>query len=311
MNREEIRRRNLALEEEQAQENEAAIAEAHSDDIVLDESLFTFNFRDLSRSTLFLHGDEALFDRWHEFSEEANTWFNAIFRQAVLHAPAANQQGVLAAANPVPQNYLNQLSDMEQLNYLHNVAKQLGMDKKTFMGKPFGVFVKLDKIVQLRNQVLTNHQFCLSAVKKFFFKIRERGDACFKYLKQSIHEAIASGLFLRKYRRDRRTDEFEADGISPGTIIDFRNADQRMDYLNPDVSEFVEPELELAERYFQRLVRENEERQQEQANQRLRDAMQPQAGPAQGNQVRQRQPGGKRLKSKKNNNVRKLSKRNN
>jgi hypothetical protein len=303
MNREEIRRRNLALEQEQAQENEAAVAEAHRDDIVLNENLFTFNFRDLSKSTLFIHGDEALFDRWHEFSEEANIWFNAIYTRAVLNAPAVNQQGVLAPPNPVPQNYLNQLSDVEQLNYLHNVAKQLGMDKKTFMGKPFGVFVKLDQIVQLRNQVLTNHQFCLSALKKFFFKIRERGDACFKYLKQSIHEAIASGIFLRKYRRDRRSDEFEADEVSPGTIIDFRNAEQRMDYLNPDVSEFVEPQLELAERYFQRLVRENEERQQDLANQRLRDAMRPPA--------EQRQPGGNRLKSKKNNNVRKLSKRNN
>jgi hypothetical protein len=301
MNAQNIRQQNLAVEREHQSENEAAQALSSVDDIFLDQSLFRFDFANLAGSSLLMHEDEVLLDKWYEFSEEADRWFHSLFERAVLDAPAANEQGELLQNTPVPQNYLNQISDAQELYHLYTIAKQLTMDKKTFLGKPFGLFLKLDKLVHARNQVLENHKFCQNATKKFFFRFREpfESDACFKYLKKSIHHAVSLGVFLRKYRRDKRSEDFEAENVTPGMIIDFRDEDQRTDYLNPDVSEFVEVELATAERYYQRLVREKEEKEQELANERLRRAA-----------MNPGQPGGRNFKSKKNNNNRKLSKRN-
>ena len=110
----------------------------------------------------------------------------------------------------------------------------------------------------------------------------EKGDACINYLTRSINKLISTGCFLHKYRRDCDIESecrSDVENVRPGMIIDFRDETQRYDYLNINCSEFVDPELELAERYLQEKIRIKEDELQRRANQGLVNA--------------RRQPGGR------------------
>lgn len=79
-----------------------------------------------------------------------------------------------------------------------------------------------------------------------------KGNSCFNNLQKALDDIRATGLFLRRYQNDVSHSEFN--GAVPKKVIDFRNDAQRIDYLNTEISIFIEPELSNAEMYFHTLL---------------------------------------------------------
>jgi hypothetical protein len=142
----------------------------------------------------------------------------------------------------------------------------------------------------MRNKVLSSHNFCLSTFKKLLTKIYVyKKDACYTHLYNDINNLIASGIFLRKYRDDLTENELklaESSNAELNKIIDFRNHEERVDYLNTEMSIFVDPELNVAEKYLHVLIKAKQYAEQQLVNERDRKA----------------QNAGRYLKSKKINN---------
>lgn len=286
-------------------------AEAEAEEPVLDNDEPTklndlfFEFNDnISSSVLLVHADEEKIYEWVDLMNDVNNWFNGLLSLAVLKGvPVRGSDGSITNQD-VKQNYLNQIQNMDEVNSLVQKAKSLEMHQRNiFRGVPFGTYTRLNKVIAMRDLVLKNHNFCLNKFKQFLWKgfqilpKVEKGDACFNHLNKSINELISTGLFLRKYRDDLTpTDLLLASptaALNPGKIIDLRDEHEREDYLNCEMSVFVEPELHIAEMYLHDLIDNQHKAEQALANERIRQA----------------QRAGRYLKSKNNKRVNKLSKK--
>lgn len=301
-NAQDIRRRNL----EAAAEAEAEAPVFNDEPTQFSELFFEFENEfgvDITQSAVKLQPDEIKIFEWVELMKQVNTWFKGLLSPYILkEVPIVQADGTFLKMN-VPQPYLNQIQDMEQANMFLEQAKSLEMDKRNiYKGVTFGLYERLHKLIRMRNIVLRDHNFCLSRLKKFLWKSVqllpkvEKGDACFNYLNLSINQLISTGLFLRKYRTDLTTrDLSHCSGTADlDKFIDMRNNDEREDYLDTEKSVFVEPQLNKAERYLQDIITARNKADQLLAEKRKEDA----------------QKGGRYLRSKKNNRVNRLSKRN-
>ena len=289
MNRAQIIEANRKIENQTL--NELALTnESIDDDIELNQEFaFLFDLEgDITKSKVVKYDDEHLILKWSDFIKEVDNWFSSIINQAIVKAPVLVDGNLQERITSLP--YLNQLSDMNQLNYLHNKAKDLRMNNRSD-GTDFGTFMRIDEIIQLRNKVLSSHNFCLSTFKRFLTKIYiYNKDACYTNLYRNINNLISTGIFLRKYRDDLTQNQLSlAESRNPelNKIIDFRNHEDRVDYLNTEMSIFVEPELNLAEKYLHVLIKAKHDTEQQLVNERDRKA----------------QNGGRYLKSKKINNL--------
>jgi hypothetical protein len=250
-----------------------------------------------------LHSDEIEILEWCAFIREVNDWFRSLLEPAEFVA----QHGQVVQNDEFP--YTNQIQNMDRVNELYREAIRLKMNTASlytdFIGMshniPIGTFRRLSKIIQMRDEILKNHKWCLSTVKTFVWKQIQRlpkvkkGDTCFINLEKSINDLISTGLFLRRYRNDLTPSDIDTaigDAI-PNRIINFENEDERQDYLNVNLSVFVEPELNKAEVYLEDLLRERERAAQELGEEWRR----------------QQQDAGRYLKSRKNKKITKISKR--
>jgi hypothetical protein len=250
-----------------------------------------------------LHSDEIEILEWCAFIREVNDWFRSLLEPAEFVA----QHGQVVQNDEFP--YTNQIQNMDRVNELYREAIRLKMNTTSlytdFIGMshniPIGTFRRLSKIIQMRDEILKNHKWCLSTVKTFVWKQIQRlpkvkkGDTCFINLEKSINDLISTGLFLRRYRNDLTPSDIDTaigDAI-PNRIINFENEDERQDYLNVNLSVFVEPELNKAEVYLEDLLRERERAAQELGEEWRR----------------QQQDAGRYLKSRKNKKITKISKR--
>lgn len=294
MNREQIRDANKKVEDETLKELASAPKPAYEDIELSNEFAFVFDEDDITKSKVLKFDDEHLILKWCDFIREVDSWFASIMTQATINAPVLVNGSLQQQVTPLP--YLNQINDMKQLLYLHNKAQELQMSNRED-STHFGTFMRLDDIVQMRNKVLSSHKFCLSTFKKLLTKIRVYAkDACYTHLYKDINNLIASGLFLRKYRDDliqSQLDLAESGNAALNKIIDFRDSAERVDYLDTERTIFVEPELNLAEKYLHVLIKANHDAQQQLVNERDKKA----------------QNAGRYLRSKKNKRVNKLSKK--
>ena len=297
-NAQDIRRMNLQV----AAEAEAPVLDS-DEPAKLNDLFFEFN-DNISSSVLFVHADEEKIYEWVDLMNDVNDWFNGLLMPAVLKGvPVIGSDGSITNQD-VKQDYLNQIQDMTQVNSLVQKAKSLEMHQRNiFRGVPFGTYTRLNKVIAMRDLVLKNHNFCLNKFKQFLWKgvqilpKVEKGDACFNHLNKSISELISSGLFLRKYRDDLTPSDLSmaspTAALNPGKIIDLRHEQEREDYVNCEMSIFVDPELNRAEMYLHDLITKQHKAEQALANERLRQA----------------QAAGRYLRSKNNKRVNKLSKK--
>ena len=279
------------------------------DDMVeLSNDFFMFNpgeGQQGQRDYVILHSDEMEILEWCAFIREVSDWFRSLLEPAEFVAQPGQ-----AVHRPGIFPYTNQIQNMDRVNELYREAVRLKMNTtslyKDFIGMshniPIGTFRRLEKIIQMRDEVLKNHKWCLSNFKTFVWKQIQKlpkvqqGDTCFINLEKSIDDLISTGLFLRKYRSDLTQREIDTaiGDAAADRIINFENEDERQDYLNVNLSVFVEPELNKAEVYLLTLVRERDRAERELVQERLR---------------RQEQDAGRYLKSKKNKKITKISKR--
>lgn len=292
-----VRQMNLQAEAEA----QAPVVE-HDEPNKLNSTFFEFNTSDINKSVLLVNSDEAKIYEWVELMNEANDWFNGLLSPAVLKGvPVRGADGSITIQD-VKQDYLNQIQDMQEVISLVAKAKSLEMHQRNiYRGVSFGTYTRLNNVITIRDLVLRNHTFCLSKFKQLLWKgvqilpKVEKGDACFNHLNKSINELISTGLFLRKYRDDLTPNDLSlaSDTAAPGKIIDLRHENEREDYLNCEMSVFIELELNKAERYLHDLITN-----QHKAAQALVDE-----------RDRQAQRAGRYLKSKNNKRVNKLSKK--
>ena len=301
-----VRQQNLELERQHQAQQELVNEELNSEEIQLGDDFFYFNTNRISDSVMRYYEDENILVQWYRLKKEVDSFFMDILKPAQINAPVADADGRAVRMADVSQNYINQIASGDNLNRLYTRSIQLGMDKIQLdhRYKDFGIFTRLNELVQIRNQVFKDLAWCQSTIKQYLWKpIQmlpkvEKGDACLNYLQRSISKCISIGLFLRQYRTDKNAKlDFHAKKARVGMIIDFRNEEQREDYLNMNSSEFVDPELQEAERYLQEKIRVKEAPQQLLAERRLREAQAAQPG----GRVSRRQRGG-RLNSKINQN---------
>ena len=291
LNAENVRRMNLLAEAE-------APAPVVDDDEPnkLNSTFFEFNTLDINKSVLLIQSDEDKIYDWVKLMNDANDWFNGLLSQAVLKkVPVRGADGSITNQD-VKQDYLNQIQDMQEVISLVAEAKSLEMQQRNiYKGVPFGTYTRLNNVITMRDIVLRNHTFCLNKFKQFLWRGVGKEDACFNHLNKSINELISTGLFLRKYRDDLTPSDLlmGSDTAAPDKIIDLRHADEREDYLNCEMSVFVEPELNKAERYLHELIANQHKAAQALADERNRQA----------------QSAGRYLKSKNNKRVNKLSKK--
>jgi hypothetical protein len=268
----------------------------------LNDLFFQFNNDNITSSVLLIQEDEEKVYEWVELMDEVNKWFNGILRPFVLkQVPILAADGTLEMKN-VKQPYLNQIQDMQEVSSFHERAKLLEMHQRNlFRGVPFGLYTRLNNLISMRDLVLKNHKFCLSKFKQFLWRgvqilpRVEKGDACFNHLNKSINQLISTGLFLRKYRSDLTTTDLgmASDTAVLDKIIDMTHDEERQDYVNCEMSIFVEPELNKAERYLHDLITNQQKAEQALAEQRKTEA----------------QKAGRYLRSKNNKRVNKLSKK--
>lgn len=295
MNAQQIRDANKKIEEEALKEA-ALQSKPVADDIELNKE-FAFLFDeegDITQSKVFKYDDEHLILKWCDFIKEVDDWFRSLMSQAVIKAPQLVNGSLQEVTTTLP--YLNQISDMRQLNYLHTKSKDLQMNNRAD-STDFGTFMRLDEIIQLRNKVISSHNFCLSTFKKFLTKIHiYNKDACYTHLYKDINNLIATGIFLRKYRDDlteNQLDLAESSNARLDKIIDFRDEDERSDYLDTERSIFVDDALNVAEKYLHVLIRAKQDLHQQLIKERDKKA----------------QEAGRYLRSKKNKKVNKLSRK--
>lgn len=291
--------RRLNLEAESAAE--APVVENEQPN-QLSNVFFDFNTRDIDKSVLLVTEDEDTLYEWNQLMEDVNNWFNGLLTPHVLKQVPISKRDGSVVKEDVKQPYLNQIQNMEEVNGLYERALSLEMHRRNInKGAPFGTFLRLNNVVSLRETVLRNHRFCLSKFKQFLWKgvqmlpKVEKGDACFNHLNKSINQLISTGIFLRKYRSDLTTSELglASDTAALNKIIDMSNVDECQDYLNCEMSVFVEPELHKAEMYLHELIRNQHKSEQALAEERKE----------------QSQKAGRYLRSKNNKRLNNLSKR--
>jgi hypothetical protein len=295
MNAQQIRDANKKIEEETLKET-ALTSQPVDDDIELNKEFgFLFDEEgDITKSKVLKFDDEHLILKWCDFIREVDDWFVSLMSQAVIKAPTLVNGSLQEVTTSLP--YLNQISDMRQLHYLHNKSKDLQMNNRAD-STDFGTFMRLDDIIQLRNKVLSSHNFCLSTFKKFLTKIHiYNKDACYTHLYKDINNLISTGIFLRKYRDDLTKPQLElaeSSNAELNKIIDFRDPQERSDYLDTERSIFVDNELNVAEKYLHVLIKAKQDAHQQLVNERDKKA----------------QDAGRYLRSKKNKKVNKLSRK--
>ena len=291
LNAQNVRRMNLLV----AEEAPAPVLD-DTEPNKLNNTFFEFNTLDVNESVLLIQSDEDTIYEWVELMNDANDWFNGLLNQAVLKGvPVSGADGSITNQD-VKQPYLNQIQDMQEVISLVEKAKSLEMHQRNiYRGVPFGTYTRLNNVITLTDVVLRNYNFCLNKFKQFLWRNVGKDDACFNHLNKSINELISTGLFLRKYRNDLTPNDLSmgSDTAAPDKIIDFRHEDEREDYLNCEMSVFVNPELNKAERYLHDLITNQHKAKQALADERNRQA----------------QDAGRYLKSKKNKRVNKLSKK--
>ena len=288
-----VREQNAAEELRHREEQERAERELNAEDIELSDDFFRFDLDNIGNSAMQEYTDEDILVQWHALKVDVDNFFRRIITPTVIVAPVAAPRGNAVNVQNVQQGYINQLDNDDELSRLHQRSLQLGMDQASVVAgervslfdepqnNVFGVFRRLDDLVNARNQVLKDFIWCQSRLQKYLWKTIqlipkvEKGDACINYLTRSINKLISTGCFLRKYRRDcdiQSECAEEEQNVTRGMIIDFRVEAQRTDYLNIRCSEFVDPELELAERYLQAKILAKENELQQRARQELVNA---------------------------------------
>jgi hypothetical protein len=226
--------------------------------------------------------DEQVLNEWCRLRDDVEQFFMNILAPASFSGIVGDSQGRASMGQNVTLHYMNQLTDVRALTLLHSRAKELKMDSTPLGGSaPFGLFIRLDEILQIRNKVLEALAYCQSSVKQTIWKAVQflpkvqKGDACYNMLNDSISKCISTGLFLRKYRTDcdiTRDCRARVEDVRPGQIIDFRNVAQRLDYCNIDCSEFVDFQLLAAERFLQEKIRQENAKAQLSSARRLDEA---------------------------------------
>ena len=245
-----------------------------------------------------LYQDEIKILVWCTFIHEVDDWLNHLLTPAEFE-PQPGQ--AIQRRGQFP--YTNQIQNMDRVNQFYREAIRLNMNTTSLYKDniPIGTFRRLEKIIQMRDEVLKNHKWCLSTVKKWVWKqiqrtkIVQQGDICFINLEKSINDLISTGLFLRRYRSDLTPSDIGSamGNAANNRIINFNNEGERQDYLNVNLSVFVETELNNVEVYLHALARERER-----AVDELREEWR-----------RHEQDAGRYLKSKKNKRITKISKR--
>ena len=281
-----VRQQNRLVEAAHQDEQEDAFARLEAENIQLSDEFISFDFDNLSNSHVREYDDETLLYNWCILQNDVRDFFRNILSPATFSGVVGSDTFGRQVMGKEQLTFLNQISDVGELSRLISRAKDLGMDKISISyDPPFRLFYRLNKILQIRDDVLRAQQFCQSSsVTKGFWKVAalvpgvSKGDS-YTLLEESISKCISTGLFLRKYRdcdmNDCRAKSLEEDpenGKKPGDIIDFRDAAQRLDYLNIDCSEFVEPELLAAEQCLQEKRRAEQAEAQAKSGQRLIEA---------------------------------------
>ena len=282
-----VRRQNMAVEAAHQGEQEDAFARLEAENIQLSDEFITFNFNNLSNSDVREYDDETLLDNWCRLQQDVRDFFRNILSPATFSGVVGSDTFGRQVMGKEQLTFLNQISDVGELSRLISRAKDLGMDKISISyDPPFRLFYRLNKILQIRDDVLRAQQFCQSSsVTKGFWKVAalvpgvSKGDS-YTLLEESISKCISTGLFLRKYRDDctfvfcraNSIAEDPRNGKKQGDIIDFRDAAQREDYFNLECSEFVEPELLAAEKCLQQKRKAEQAADQAKSGHRLIEA---------------------------------------
>ena len=205
-------------------------------------------FFDFRTEQVQLYSDEERLLAVAGYTHKVVDWF------AGLIQPAPSQ---IIAGQTVPGRFCN------QIRLLAPVRDFLAEAATLRLGKKNGTVQRLEKVLAVHAEVVAAYNLCTSsALRKFTHSaiqmlpmVQKRG-ACFERLERALNVATQTGLFLRRYRNDDASleDHSESSDASPGVTINFNNADQRVDYLNTEVSVFVEPELQSAEMYFHTML---------------------------------------------------------
>jgi hypothetical protein len=237
-----IRAQNLALAA-------AAVNPSEGDSPRLDDvSSLSDTFFNFSTGRLQIHLDEAQIMLLGDYTGRVVEWFEGLMRP-----PPPMASGIPNVQDTV-------FTHCNQITTLRPVREFL-LESKTFkLGKNNGTVKRLQRVLDMQANVVKAHETCVSKVRQTLSALPIIGNrnACFAGLQKALNEAAASGLFLRRYRNDITDDALETDAqydvATRGRLIDFRNSQQRADYLNTEVSIFVEDELMIAEMYFHTLL---------------------------------------------------------
>jgi hypothetical protein len=237
-----IRAQNLALAA-------AAVNPGEGDSPHLDEtsglSDTFFNFR---TGRLQIQPDEAQVLLLGDYTGRVIEWFEGLMRP-----PPHLEAGITGVPDVV-------FPHCNQIKIMRPVMTFLEESKNFKLGKTNGTVKRLQRVHDLQANVVKAHGSCTSRVQKTLNALPLIGkkNACFDGLQKALNEAAASGLFLRRYRDDISESALMAeavdDGATLGRIIDFRKPNQRADYLNTELSIFVEPGLMTAEMYFHTML---------------------------------------------------------
>jgi hypothetical protein len=225
-----------------------------------------FNF---STGRLQMYSDEEQLLLLCDYTGRVTDWFEGLMQ----HPPVA-VAGVVGAGD-VSFQHCNQITTLQPVTTFLVEAKSLKLGKKN------GTVKRLENVIALHGGVDSAHKACTSTLRQLTRRVVQllpgtsKKNACFDRLDRALRAATESGLFLRRYRDDLGQSEFEAlaelRSPVPGRIINFNNAAQRRDYLNTEVSVFLEPALANAEMYFHTLLRQQNVVERAELQRRLTD----------------------------------------
>ena len=223
---------------------------AHSGDTSPGTEGLANTFFDFSTKRLQLYPDEERLLEMAAYTGQVTDWFEGLMRRPLASG--------IAAADDAAFPHCNQIDTMRPVSAFLAEALARRLDKKN------GTVKRLENVVAVHAEVVSAHKSCTSGLRQFTRKALQflpgvkKRDACFERLEKALNGAIQTGLFLRCYRRDLSVSDFESFSVSnaayAGRVIDFNNAQQREDYLNTEVSVFIEPALRIAEMYFHTLL---------------------------------------------------------
>jgi hypothetical protein len=237
-------------------QNLALAAQAENPVVPMDTDGLSNAFFNFATGRLQIHPDEGQLMMLGDYIGRVVEWFEGLMRP-----PPPMATGIPGLQDTV-------FPHCNQITTLRPVLEFLDESKTFKLGKNNGTVKRLQRVLDLHANVVKAHGSCTSRLRKTLnlLPLVGKKNACFDWLSKALNETTSSGLFLRRYRDDIPENALEAEAAADdaiaGRVIDFRNPDQRTDYLNTNVSIFIEPVLRNAEMYFHTmLARQNVENQ--------------------------------------------------